>query len=121
MKILLGLLFCGFFCFAAPPPALLLSHIKIFGKAPAILACGTGTPTVVGNDSAGMITTGTGTPTVCSITFASTWTTAPHCFVSDETAIIALQVAPAATTLTITAAAAIAVASQLDYFCVNHQ
>ena len=61
-------------------------HFVYKGTAPTVTAaCGTA-PSVTGNDSAGVLNVGTGgTATTCTVTFANTWTTTPHCFVQDET------------------------------------
>ena len=40
---------------------------------PTIGSCGTGSPSVSGDDSGGIITTGTGAPTACSIVFGHNW------------------------------------------------
>lgn len=120
-NIFIGLLLASAVLYASPGQQVLISHVKVFGSPPKIVACGTGSPSVVGNDSAGTITTGTGSPTVCSLSFASSWGTVPHCFINDESAIIALEGAPTAGSLVITAVAGLASASALDYFCINHQ
>lgn len=60
-------------------------HVESRGTTPAVAgSCGT-SPTIVGTDVAGKVTTGTGSPTSCTITFATTWTNAPACMVTNET------------------------------------
>lgn len=99
-----------------------VSNKLIFsGTAPTLGSCGT-SPSIVGNDSAGRITVGTGgIATSCAITFAAAWTNAPLCFVSDESALIATQVVPTTTNLTISATAPFAASSKLAYHCVGYQ
>lgn len=91
--------------------------------APTITAgCG-GTPTVVGSDVTGQVNVGTGgAATTCTVTFNQTWTTAPHCFIQDETSqIVSTSVASTATAMVLTATVAWTASSKLDYFCINHQ
>jgi len=60
-------------------------HVESRGTTPAVAgSCGT-SPTIVGTDVAGKVTTGTGSPTSCTITFATAWTNAPACMVTNET------------------------------------
>jgi len=59
-------------------------HIEYTGTTPQISACGTGSPSVVGNDNVGVITTGGGGPIACTLTFASNWTNVPFCTVENE-------------------------------------
>ena len=60
-------------------------HIVSSGTVPSVSSCGTGTPSVVGTDLAGIITTGTGSPTACTLTFASPYqTNAPVCVCSPN-------------------------------------
>jgi hypothetical protein len=48
-------------------------HPITSGPKPTISSCGTGSPSVAGNDENMTITTGTGAPTECTGTFANTW------------------------------------------------
>jgi hypothetical protein len=54
-----------------------------FGSTPApvLTSCGT-SPTIVGTDLAGTVTTGTGTPTGCVITFNTAKSATPFCSVT---------------------------------------
>lgn len=47
-------------------------HVITSGPAPAVTSCGTGSPTVTGNDRAGTITTGTAA-SACTLTFANAY------------------------------------------------
>lgn len=47
-------------------------HPFTAGPSPAVSSCGTGSPTVIGNDSGGIITTGTAA-TACTLTFSKAW------------------------------------------------
>ena len=51
-------------------------HIVTGGSSPSLSSCGT-SPSVSGNDTAGVITTGTGTVNSCTLTFANPYVTAP--------------------------------------------
>lgn len=88
--------------------------------APVASACGS-TPTVVGNDSAFLLTTGIATTiTTCSVTFNKSWGTAPHCFVADETSAIDLKTVPYTTGILLQAIATIQTGTQIDVMCVGH-
>lgn len=62
------------------------SHIGLGGAAPGVSSCGTGSPSVSGTDTAGTITIGT-TATTCTLTFKIAYAAAPHCVVSDQSAL----------------------------------
>lgn len=49
---------------------------------PSLSTCGAGTPTVVGTDHAGVITTGTGLLTACTLNFSTTMSSTPVCIIS---------------------------------------
>lgn len=70
------------------------------GSAPALTACGT-TPAITGTDFSGTVTMGTGSPTGCVITFASAFTSAPHCAVTWQTNIASMQYTVSTTALTL--------------------
>jgi hypothetical protein len=53
-------------------------HLHASGTAPTLSGCGT-SPSVLGNDQAGVIVTGTGTPTSCTLTFVSSFLQTPSC------------------------------------------
>ncbi len=91
------------------------AHVALIGTAPALSSCGT-SPTIVGSDSAGEVTTGTGTPTSCVITFATAYTAAPVCIMRDRTATSTLtSYAISTTAITVTSTAASS--QKLDYVC----
>ena len=86
------------------------------GAAPAPSACGTGTPTVIGSNVAGLITTGTGTPVSCTITFASPgYTNAPYCVVTGQTSAQLVGYAVTNTTIVLTTTATSGV--KANYIC----
>lgn len=58
-------------------------HRFTSGPAPAISSCGTGSPTVVGDDQSGDITTGTAA-TACTATFSVVYVNSPMCTVTDN-------------------------------------
>jgi len=65
-------------------------HLTFEGSPPVVSACGT-SPSIVGTDVAGKVTTGSGTVTSCVLTFATQWATTPACVVSEETAAVAIR------------------------------
>lgn len=65
--------------------AWLLGGVSGHSGTPAISACGTGTPTIVGTDNAFHVTQGT-SATGCVLTFAAAFTVAPTCVAVNQTA-----------------------------------
>ena len=57
-------------------------HIQTHGTAPTLTSCG-GSPSIVGNDNSFTITVGTAS-TGCTATFATAWTNAPSCTVTNQ-------------------------------------
>lgn len=57
--------------------------ITVTGTDPTLSSCGT-SPTIVGNDTAGVVTVGTGAATECTLTFATTYTAEPACVVTQH-------------------------------------
>lgn len=84
--------------------------------APALSSCGTGSPSIVGSDTAGTVTMGTAA-TACTITFNVAYTSAPHCTVTWRATPLATQtytVSNAAITLGQTSTSG----DIVDYICV---
>ena len=67
---------------------------------PTVATCGTGAVATGSSDVAGKVTA-TGA-TACTLTFASAWTTAPACVVTDGTSAVALKVVTTTTTAAVT-------------------
>lgn len=85
------------------------------GSAPAVSACGTGSPSVIGTDNAGVITTGTG-ETSCTLTFKTAFAATPVCTVSDQTAAVNLtSFTSSATALVFTTA--VNTGNLINYIC----
>ena len=85
--------------------------------APALTSCGTGSPSIVGTDTAGTITTGTNA-TGCIITFNVAYVAAPHCVVTWQTTPAASQsytISTTAITLTQTSASG----RLVNYVCIG--
>lgn len=91
-------------------------HLVLVTPAPTPSSCGSG-PTIVGNDVGGTVTEGTGA-SGCTLTFGSTYTTAPTCNISSEAG-LGFTFATTATTLVITNVGALS-STKLDYFCSGH-
>jgi hypothetical protein len=89
--------------------------------APVISACGTGTPTVVGTDFAGVITTGSGASTACTITFGTAYQTAPNCQLTAgaSMALTAAMQISAVSASAFTATYASSTSAKLFYLCVS--
>lgn len=95
------------------------SHLTTSGTAPTLGACGT-SPSISGNDIAGKVTVGSGgIATSCTITFASVYATAPHCFINNQTTIVAVQAVPSTTTLVMNSTLAFTAGAVLDYHCIQ--
>lgn len=58
-------------------------HRFTSGPTPAVSSCGTGSPTVVGDDQGGTITTGSAA-SACTLTFAKAYAGTPYCTESDS-------------------------------------
>ena len=83
-----------------------VSRVFGTGTAPGVSACGTSPPAAVGSDMAFSFTMGTGDPTACTLTFASTFTNTPSCFVqTSDIAFPASITAASATAITVTVSA----------------
>jgi len=92
-------------------------HMLATGSAPALSSCGsTPSPTIVGSDVAGTVTTG-GTATTCTITFATTYGTAPSCILRPQGTATQPVYTTSATAITVTTDIAQTV---YDYICVGH-
>jgi hypothetical protein len=92
------------------------SHVlAIGGTAPTLSSCGTGTPSITGTDVAGKFTTGT-VGTSCTLTFGSTYTNPPSCFVQPEGTATQPTWSNNATAITITVDIA---ATTYDYGCIS--
>lgn len=96
-------------------------HLESLGTAPTMGTCGT-TPTIVGNDISGIITSGTGVINTCAFTFAKAYTNQPSCFVTPEDPTTALTAISTTTTLTIDAGtAALPPSMKIYYFCIGYE
>jgi hypothetical protein len=85
---------------------------------PAVSTCGTSAALGAGSsDTAGKITVGTSASNACTLTFATAYTTAPHCIVQNATTGAAANVYTVSTTA-IVWSSALADSTVLYYFCV---
>lgn len=83
-----------------------VSRVFGTGAAPSVSACGTSPPAAVGSDMAFSFTLGTADPTACTLTFASTFTNTPSCFVqTSDIAFPSSITAASATAITVTVTA----------------
>jgi len=93
------------------------SHIKSTSTSPSLSAgCGTGA-TITGGDISGtVVENSTSFSAPCTLTFASTFTTAPTCVVTPRGIQAAFSYVSAATTLAVTNTSA----ETFDYVCIGH-
>jgi hypothetical protein len=93
------------------------SHIlAIGGTAPTVTSCGsTPSPSITGTDIAGKVTTG-GTATACTITFGSTYTNAPACWLQPEGTATQPTYSTSATAINVTTDIA---TTTYDYGCIS--
>lgn len=59
-------------------------HTLLGGPPPVLSSCGT-TPSITGNDKAGIVTAGSVSATGCTITFAYPYRTTPECIIENQT------------------------------------
>jgi hypothetical protein len=82
-----------------------LFHISVGSQtAPTAASCGT-TPTVIGNDTAGLITEG-GSATGCIVTFNQAYAAAPFCTVSPQSTTVTATYTLTTTNITLSNASA---------------
>ena len=79
-------------------------HISTTSTIPTVSACGTGSPSVKGNDIAGQITAGT-VATTCTLTFGKPYVNPPACNIGSSAAIAAQTIVTTTSTLVITGTA----------------
>jgi hypothetical protein len=104
----------------APVPLSVTGHIGFYGSAPSVSSCGT-SPSIIGTDTAGIITTGTissGSLISCTITFASAYNNPPACTANDNTSVLALKTLTTTTTLVISSASNFG-GHNLSYICAE--
>lgn len=91
-------------------------HLTTGAVPPVLSSCGT-TPTVVGSDTAGLVTMGTGSPTGCVITFATAYVSTPFCSVDSQSQLtsFAYIVSNLAITLTQTGTSS----NLVNYICIG--
>ncbi len=87
------------------------------GPPPSVGTCGT-TPSVVGSDNAGKITTGSSATTACTLTFGTVFAVAPACMLST-TVTNAGPLFIATTTTTAVLNYASATSAVISYICIG--
>lgn len=96
-----------------------LRHVIASGTIPTMGACGT-TPSVVGGDSAMLVTTGSGgVATTCAVTFAVAYANAPICIALNDTDRVSYSMVTTTGGFTITATAAFTAGSKFHVQCVG--
>jgi len=92
------------------------THLAPSGTAPALTACGGGSPAITGSDVAGEVTMGT-TATGCVITFNVAYVAAPYCTVSWQATPLASQSYTVSTTA-ITTVQTSTSSNKINYTCM---
>ncbi len=90
------------------------------GPAPAVSTCGTGSPTIVGDDNGGVVTTGTAA-TACTITFSKAFQKSPYCTFSDNSATIAVNITTISTSAVTVGLGAGLTGGLVHYSCSYHK
>ena len=95
------------------------SHVSSRGFTPSVSSCGS-SPSVAGDDTAGIITTGTGAPTACTLTFAVAYTYAPVCTpnTSSTSSNASMASAPSTTAVTINLSSGLT-SGKIYYYCIE--
>jgi hypothetical protein len=96
-----------------------LNHILTGGGAATAASNGTSAScTDTCNDNSGRFTLGASPNATVTVTFAKTWTAAPHCTANDETTALTMQKATASiTTLTIVFSGTTTASDKITYIC----
>ena len=95
-------------------------HVHYGGTTPTVSSCGTGSPSVTGNDTLWNIVTGTGSPTACTLTFANPYKSV-ICVVTDDLQTSEVSVTATSTTaITMTMSAALT-SHNIYGYCADKQ
>lgn len=90
------------------------------GPAPALTSCGTGSPTITGDDQTGTVTTGTAA-TSCTMTFSKAYRATPVCNFNDDSSTIPGDISSISTTNVVFALGAGLSGGHLYYSCSYHR
>ena len=93
------------------------THLNATGSNPVVNNCGT-SPSIVGNDTAGIITAGSGAITNCNLVFNKPYVSSPACVVSEETVALALLVTASSTGMQIVAGSSFE-SDVFSYICMG--
>ena len=86
---------------------------------PSVSSCGTA-PGIRGTDSVGTVVIGTGVVSSCTVTFGTTWTVKPRCFVNDSTTGgLSVRASPATSSVAIITTTAFTAGDEVDYMCLS--
>lgn len=96
-------------------------HIHTLGTAPALSACGSGSPSITGTDSNGVITGGTATPVACTATFNAAYTNAPQCFINSQGGLAGMRVSAVSTTAFTVTWTTGTNSTVIDYHCIGRE
>lgn len=95
-------------------------HHFTSGPAPAISSCGTGSPTLTGDDQTGAITTGTAASS-CTLTFSKAYRVTPVCNFNDDSSTIPGDISSISTTAVTFALGAGLSGGHIYYQCAYHR
>lgn len=94
-------------------------HHFTSGPAPTISLCGTGSPSISGDDQGGIVTTGTAA-TSCTLTFAKAYRATPYCTASDDSGTVTPSVTTTASTVVFGLGAGLS-GGKVQYMCSYHR
>jgi hypothetical protein len=84
-----------------------------------VASCGT-LPSVVGNDTAGIITTGSGSPSACTLVYSQAWDHAPVCTLADSLTSITPDISADNTTSTVFSFSGALNSGKIYYHCLGY-
>lgn len=97
------------------------THTVYSGNAPSVSSCGS-SPTIVGNDNAGIITVGSGGVSACTITFSVAWPNTAICTSSvDVSTMSAANTSASTTANTFGFNSALGAGGKVYYRCTSYQ
>jgi hypothetical protein len=94
------------------------NHLLFSGSAPTSSVCGTSPSLGTGSvDNAGTVNVGSGVVTACTLTFATAFTNAPACTISDNSATVTGDITSVSTTVVVFGLSATLGSGKIFYHC----
>lgn len=95
-------------------------HLVSSGTAPSMGTCGS-TPSVIGTDTAGVITVGSGVVTSCTMNFANVWANPPVCVESDNSTAVTGDITTTTTSSITFGFSATLGGGQVNFICIGQK